>query len=69
MSLTNRERAEIAAECLDQLPDAANNSSRENVIDLLTDLRHFCDYDLQDFEDLVRISREHWEAERRETDE
>jgi NTP pyrophosphatase (non-canonical NTP hydrolase) len=62
--MSNRDRAEIAGELLDQLPDADQNATRENVIDLLTNLRHFCDYALIDFNQALARSEMHWEAER-----
>jgi len=65
-SWTNRDRTEHAACALD-----AYNTSRDDtdtletdVIDLIADLGHLCDARDVDFEAVLRMAKENWEAER-----
>jgi len=67
--MTNRERAyraqctvQIYTEQLLKLPfDAA---SEENVIDVLSDLRHFCDLQGINFAHVLSLSKTHYEQEK-----
>jgi hypothetical protein len=68
MTTVNKERATRAATAL--LPydhaDPEEDRWQLHVIDLLTDLRHFCDEYHIDFHDATDVSYQHYLAEQHE---
>lgn len=56
----NQARAENAADVLDYV---GGDDPETTLIDLLTNLLHFCDQTSVDFDNCLRISRGHFEAE------
>ncbi len=63
----SEERAARAHETLEAHMDMTGSSNvlvqEENVIDLLTDLRHYCRQQEMDFDSAVRMSEMHFERE------
>lgn len=60
----NTERTRMITHFIALMPDADYNDNRENVIDLVTNIRHYCQKKGFDFEEIIRISGCHWEAEK-----
>lgn len=61
--LTNTDRADRALMALEGYD---NGSNEEDVIDLVTDLMHYCDLEDVDFETIIEMARFHFEAEKLE---
>ena len=59
--MTNRQRVNKAANALRPYEDHADLKSP--IVDLLTDLRHYCRKHDLDLDDLARISADHFAAE------
>lgn len=59
MTTTNRAAARRAVKALCALPDDGR-SEEEQVIDLLSDLRHFCDADGHNFAHLDALAFQHY---------
>jgi hypothetical protein len=61
--ISNETRAELAQRALMINPDSQNSSPEECLTDLLTNLMHFAQRDVVDFNDCLRLARMHYEAE------
>lgn len=59
--MENQERAFLALQALQRLPD---QSLHENITDLLTNIRHLCNQEKIDFDYLVTVSDIHFNSER-----
>jgi hypothetical protein len=59
---TNEDRAIRVEEILALYPE----DQRTNLIDLCADAMHWCDLNDKDFDDILRIARIHFEAEKSE---
>jgi len=67
---TNRERADHAWEVVrfyNEDPPGENRKDSEGIVDLLADLMHLCEEEKYDFEDMLRVARDHFVAEREES--
>ena len=60
--ITNKDRAMRLEEVLPLYPD----DQYTNLIDLLADAMHWCNLNDEDFDDVLRIARLHFEAEKDE---
>ena len=74
MALDNRERAAEARERLKGGRYSIEDEAQSAVIDILADLRHLCDVENWNFDDLDQVASEHYYyeapgAERREREE
>lgn len=61
---TNEDRATRFAMILPLYPE----DERTNLIDLLADAMHWCNHSHMDFDDVLRVARMHFEAERDEAE-
>ncbi len=59
--ITNADRAERCQQALETYNDAWD--FRSNLIDLLTDARHWCDANTESYAELDRIAYQHYLAE------
>ncbi len=63
---TNADRAEHAECALEAFNSARDDSDdyEADITDLIADLGHLCDKQDVDFESVLRMAKENWEAER-----
>jgi hypothetical protein len=59
--ITNADRVERCQQALENYNDAWD--VRSNLIDLLTDVRHWCDANCESYAELDRIAYQHYAAE------
>lgn len=59
---TNATRAEQGAACVEAYPSI--EAYREEVVDVLADIFHYCDREGFDVEQNIATAKMHWEAER-----
>jgi hypothetical protein len=65
--LTNKERANAGEAAIDAFRAHVRESDPDktaNVVDLVSDLLHWCDRKKLDAEAVLRMARMHWESER-----
>jgi NTP pyrophosphatase (non-canonical NTP hydrolase) len=59
----NRDRANRASDVLDYLASTYTHDSEEALLDLLTDLMHYCNQSSQDFDVAISRARQRFEEE------
>lgn len=65
--MDNHSRAQAAGQAIEAHCDATGdheNDSFDDVVDLLTNLRHYCKTNGLSFGSALRVSKDHYEAEK-----